>query len=93
MERQEIVNAYRRLYKHGLRAVQFSKPARYVLRDRLRQGFRKGTIADFDPAKIDNTVEFLKGAARERGLEHRMVKSLMHVWFHEPFYKQNRWQG
>jgi hypothetical protein len=93
MERQEIVKAYRRLYRDGLRAVQFSKPARYVLRDRLRLSFRNGAIRDFDPAKIENTVEFLKGAAREKGLEHKIVKSLMQVWFYEPHYKQNRWHG
>ncbi|OCL06018.1 DUF1763-domain-containing protein [Glonium stellatum] len=79
----DIVLAYRHLYRHGLRAVQFSKPARYTLRDRLRIAFRKGNPRDFDRRKIDNTIEFLRGATRERGLEHKIVKNLILVWYHQ----------
>ena len=86
----EIVLAYRHLYRHGLRAVQFSKPARYTLRDRLRIAFRKGNPRDFDQRKIDNTIEFLRGATRETGLEHRIVKNMIFVWFHQAGLKPTR---
>jgi hypothetical protein len=88
---REIILAYRHLYKHGLRAVQYSQPARWTLRNRLREKFRTGTNSEFNQKKIDNTIEFLKGAARERGLEHRIVKRLLHVWHFQPWYLQNRW--
>ena len=86
----EIVLAYRHLYRHGLRAVQFSKPARYTLRDRLRTAFRKGSPRDFNQRKIDSTIEFLRGATRETGLEHRIVKNLIFVWFHQAEPKPTR---
>ncbi len=83
MSQDAIVHAYRHLYRHGLRAVQFSKPARYTLRDRLRSAFRKGSVADFEPERIRNTVEFLQYATRESGLEHKIVKNLLFVWWNQ----------
>ncbi|KAF2754535.1 DUF1763-domain-containing protein [Pseudovirgaria hyperparasitica] len=77
----KIVAAYRNLFRHSLRAVQFSKPARYIYRDRLREAFRDGDPADFDQSKIDNTVEFLKAATHDTGLEHKIVKNLCKVWW------------
>ena len=79
----EVVQAYRHVYKHVLRAVQYSKPARFVARDRVRDGFRKKSAADYDAARITRTLEFLDGAAKIRGLEHRIVKNLMHVWWEQ----------
>lgn len=81
MSREAIIHAYRHLYRHGLRAIQFSKPARFDLRDRLRLAFRKGSVNDFDSHKIRNTVEFLEYATRENGLEHKIVKNLLFVWW------------
>jgi hypothetical protein len=81
MSRQAILHAYRHLYRQSLRAVQFSKPARYTLRDRLRLAFRKGDTTDFVPTKIENTLEFLGYATRENGLEHKIVKNLLFVWW------------
>jgi len=80
MSSKEIIHAYRHLYRQGLRAVQFSRPARYVLRDRLRLAFRKTPAASFDSKKIANTVEFLHYATVENGLEHKIVKNLLQVW-------------
>lgn len=77
----ETIHAYRHLYQHLLRAVQYSKPARYTARDRLRTAFRTSRPEEFDARKISRTLEFLDGAARVRGLEHKVVKNLMHVWF------------
>lgn len=83
MSKQDIVHAYRHLYRHSLRAAQFSKPARFTLRDRLRLAFRKGGPDDFDLPKIQNTLEFLRYATVENGLEHRIIKNLLFVWWNQ----------
>jgi len=76
-----VIQSYRHLYRGVLRAVRFSKPARFTARDQLRSAFRKGTIADLDVKKIARTLEFLKNAEEERGLEHKIVKNLLHTEF------------
>lgn len=78
---QEIVRSYRRLYRHAIYAVQYAAPAKYTLRILLENAYRTGNAADFDIQKINNTVTFLEGAAKERGLEHRILKNLLHTWF------------
>lgn len=80
---KEIVQSYRRLYRHGLHAVQYSSPARYVLLDRLQRAYRHGIAEDFDAEKIEKTIEFLSDAAKMRGREHLIVKNLHHVWWWE----------
>lgn len=83
MSNEAVVHAYRHVLRHSLRAIQFSKPARFTLRDRLRTAFRKGTASDFDQQKITNTLEFLQYAARQNGLEHKIVKNLLYVWWNQ----------
>ncbi|PSN62195.1 DUF1763-domain-containing protein [Corynespora cassiicola Philippines] len=83
MSKTEVLHAYRHLYRHGLRAVQFSIPARYTLRDRLRLVFHKGSPAEYDAQKINNTVDFLRHATAENGLEHKIVKNLLFVWWYQ----------
>ena len=78
MSNTEIIHAYRKLLRAGLRAVQFSKPARYSLTAQLRTAFRERGAA-FQPEAIRRTVWFLNAAAQERGLEHRIVKNLVAV--------------
>ena len=78
MSNTEIIHAYRKLLRAGLRAVQFSKPARYGLTAQLRTAFRERG-APFQPEAIRRTVWFLNAAAQERGLEHRIVKNLVAV--------------
>jgi hypothetical protein len=85
--KEAIVLAYRHLYRAGLRAVSYTTPNRYVLRDRLRRAFRESPTSDFEPLRIANTVEFFNNAAKDRGLEHRLVKSLCRVWLSE----KNQW--
>lgn len=80
---KEIVQSYRRLYRHGLQAVQYSSPARYTLKERLQRAYRNGDAEDFDAEKIEKTIEFLSDAAKETGLAHRIVKNLMYVWHWE----------
>ena len=77
----EILKSYRQLYRHAMYAVQYAAPARYTLRILLENAYRTGNAADFDPQKIANTITFLKGAAKEKGLEHRILKNLLHTWF------------
>ncbi|KAF2708925.1 DUF1763-domain-containing protein [Pleomassaria siparia CBS 279.74] len=80
MSSKEIQHVYRSLYRHGLRAIQFSKPARYTLRDRLRLAFRKGDPAELNMRKIENTLEFLHYATIQNGLEHKILKNLLMIW-------------
>ncbi|KAK7511009.1 uncharacterized protein IWZ02DRAFT_431035 [Phyllosticta citriasiana] len=89
-ERTKILREYRRLYTWSLRAVQYSQPARYIVRDTLRHFFRKNAAASFDQEKVDNTVEFLRGAALERGMEHQIVKNLIHTWKKEFVFSRSK---
>jgi len=75
----EAVHAYRHLYRGLLHAVQYSKPARYVARNQLRDAFRKDHPSTFNKERIERTVEFLSLAAKESGLEHKIVKNLLHT--------------
>lgn len=77
---KDIILAYRHLYRRCLQAVQYAKPARYTARDRLRHTFRTGAPEHFDPVRIERTLELLECASRAKGLEHKIVKNLMHVW-------------
>ncbi|KAK0706780.1 hypothetical protein B0T26DRAFT_472481 [Lasiosphaeria miniovina] len=76
----ELIHAYRHLLRAGLRAVQFSKPGRFVIRDKLRAGFRDPDgILDAD--RVRRTTWFLNGAAQARQIEHRIVKNIVMVSF------------
>ncbi len=71
------IHAYRHLYRALLQAVQYSSPARFVARNQLRDAFRRGDPLQFNQQRLSRTVQFLQGAARERGLEHRILKNLL----------------
>ncbi|KAK4228506.1 hypothetical protein QBC38DRAFT_475037 [Podospora fimiseda] len=78
----ELITAYRKLLRAGLRAVQFSKPSRYIIRDQLREGFRDTSgKSTFEPERIRRTIWFLNAAAEERGMEHKILKNLCRVKF------------
>lgn len=81
----EVARSYRQLYRLSLRAIRYSTPARYTVRDVLRRSFREGSSADFNQPKIDNTVDFLKAAVKEAGLEHRVLKNLLMIWYFNRF--------
>ncbi len=85
----EVIHAYRHLYRGLLHAVQFSKPARFVARDKLRTAFReKGSKLDSRGAA--RTLRFLEAAARERGLEHSVLKNiLMTTYFRHYHVRHN----
>lgn len=74
----EITHAYRQLYRNLLRAVQYTIPNRWVARDQLRSAFREqGAV--YDAEGIKRTIWFLEAAAKEKGLEHRILKNLLRV--------------
>lgn len=74
----DVVHAYRHLYRGLLQAVQYTGPARYIARDQLRAAFREpGAV--FDAEGYKRTHWFVEAAARERGLEHRILKNLLRV--------------
>lgn len=81
--KEAIALSYRRLYRHGLRAVQYSTPARQTLQKRLQHRYRTGHASDYNEQAIENTIEFLRGAANVKGLEHRIVKRVVFVWWWE----------
>ena len=78
----EIIRAYRRLYREGLHAIQYASPARHILKLQLNQAFRESAAEDFDTKKIENTILFLNCAAKEKGIEHRVLKTLIQVRWH-----------
>lgn len=84
---QEIVRSYRTLYRQGLHAVQYACPARYTLKALIENTYRAGNAVDFDIRKVENTSTFLQCAAKEKGLEHRILKNLLHTWWWE---RENR---
>lgn len=85
MSKQEVVHAYRHLYRGLLHAVQFSIKGRYIVRDQLRKAFR-AREATFDGEGIQRTLFFLEAAAKERGLEHKILKNLVRAahWRNRP---------
>lgn len=79
----ELRLAYRHILTHAYRAVKFSKPARYILLHRIRHSFRTRPSTAYDPRKVARTVEFLRGAALSNGVEHRLLRNLVHYWWQE----------
>lgn len=87
----KIHHAYRQLYREGLRAIRYSKPTRYALRDTLRKSFRSEPVANFDAARVERTLRFLQLASKERAMEHKILKNLLLVrGWQERAYKDNR---
>ena len=81
---QEVISIYRLLFKSSLRAVQYSRPARFVVRNRLRKAFRDASgTTTYDAGRVARTLEFLDGATRVKGLEHKILKNLMHIWWEQ----------
>lgn len=92
MSKEEVVHAYRHLYRAALQAVCHSKPASFVARDQLRRAFRKKG-ATFDGSAIRRTVWFLHNAARERGMEHQIVRNLLLTQYWRVENNQVSWKS
>lgn len=79
MSNIEIIHAYRKLLRAGLQAVQYSLPARFTVQKQLEKAFRKSKREDFDAEATRRTIWFLKAAAEEAGLEHKILKNLLRI--------------
>jgi hypothetical protein len=77
--RKQLVRAYRSLYRSALRGVLHASPARYQIRDTMRAAFSPESADTFDARRVKNTVEFLQRAAEYNGIEHKVLKNLVHV--------------
>jgi len=74
-----VTSAYRRLLRISLQAVRFSTPARYQVQSILRDSFRNSPAAAFIPRRIENTIGFLEQAREHNGLEHKILRNILHV--------------
>ncbi|GKZ82552.1 hypothetical protein AnigIFM56816_007373 [Aspergillus niger] len=83
VDQKTVVHAYRHLYRQGLKAINYSTPARHVLRHSLRSAFRSSSPEELNPRRIANTLQFLQRAADVAGLEHKIVKNLMMMKYWE----------
>ncbi|PWY67477.1 DUF1763-domain-containing protein [Aspergillus costaricaensis CBS 115574] len=83
VDQKAVVHAYRHLYRQGLKAINYSTPARHVLRHSLRSAFRSSSPEELNPRRIANTLQFLQRAADVAGLEHKIVKNLMMMKYWE----------
>lgn len=96
MTQTEVIHAYRNLYRWLLRAVQYSTPARYTARDQLRRAFREpgqgGGEKALDSDGVKRTIWFLQAAAKETGLEHRILKNLLKVAWHREHGSVTTWR-
>lgn len=90
LQKADIRLWYRCLYRSALRAVQYSIPARFVVRDQLRAAFRTdGAVLSKEVAQRTNW--FLHAAAKERGLEHKVLKNLVRIAYERN--KQRQWRA
>ncbi|KAI0025655.1 DUF1763-domain-containing protein [Xylariomycetidae sp. FL0641] len=88
---EEIIHAYRSLYRNALNAVKFSKKARFIVRDQLRTAFReKG--AQYNRRGVIRTNLFFLAAERQAGLEHRILKSLISTEYFRNYYDRETWR-
>ncbi|KAE8307107.1 DUF1763-domain-containing protein [Aspergillus transmontanensis] len=82
-DQRAVIQAYRHLYRQGLRVINYSTPSRHVLLRTLRSSFRSSSHHDFEPHRIANTLRFLQRATDAAGVEHKIVKNLMMVRYWE----------
>ena len=63
-----------------MKAVKYSVPAKYSVRDKIRLGFLEKT-GSVSQETVDNTVLFLETAAKRKGMEHKLVRNVcLHDW-------------
>lgn len=86
----EVIHAYRHLYRAGLRAVQYSQPASTGVRSMLRRAFRAKNAPPLNDRAVKRTIWFLKNAASELGIEHKVVKNMIMVNFFREKLEQKK---
>lgn len=90
MSQKKIIHAYRHLHRAALQAVCYSQPASTVVRQQLRSAFR-ASDATYRERAIKRTIWFLKNAAKEAGVEHRVIRNILMVkWWREQTAKNER---
>lgn len=45
----------------------------------MRAAFSADSKETFDPRRVKNTVEFLQKAGKYKGIEHKILRNLVHV--------------
>ncbi|KAJ5909146.1 hypothetical protein N7495_001828 [Penicillium taxi] len=92
MAQQEVVHAYRQLYRQGLKAIRYATPARHVLRSSLRDSFRSCPREEFDSSRVFNTIRFLERATEYTGYEHKILRNLLLIkyWAMPNIAKESR---
>ncbi|KAM3531678.1 hypothetical protein MY4038_004361 [Beauveria bassiana] len=77
--RQEVLHAYRHLYKGLLRGVHYSIPARYIVRDQIRLAFRERLAAAAPVTATVPTTTTTTTAAAAAGWDAEAIKRTL--WF------------
>lgn len=85
-----LQSAYRKLLRVSLQAVRFSTPARYQIRNILRDAFRNPTSSAFNPRRVENTIAFLEQAREHNGYEHKILRNILHVRYWRENPKKDR---
>jgi hypothetical protein len=76
---KQLTRAYRSLYRCALRGVLYASPARHQIRDTMRAAFHPDSGDTFDARRVKNTIQFLQRAGEYSGMEHKILKNLVHV--------------
>lgn len=80
---------FRRLHRAALKAVRYSHPAKYQIRDAMRSAFRSEPAHPVDQQSITNTLEFLQRAESHAGIEHKILRNLLHVRYWQNHAKKD----
>lgn len=78
-KQRAIILSYRHLYRTALKTIRYARPSRFVLRGIMRDAFRSSDPSEFEAHRIINTLKFLERASESTGIEHKIVKNLLHV--------------
>ncbi|PSR82230.1 hypothetical protein BD289DRAFT_334583, partial [Coniella lustricola] len=89
MSNQQVIQAYRHIYRATLRAVCYAQPATTIARRQLREAFR-APDAQYDEKAIKRTERFLRNASKCTGIEHKIVKNMLFIkyWKDQTDYQE-----
>ncbi|KAK9457181.1 hypothetical protein V1511DRAFT_492909 [Dipodascopsis uninucleata] len=84
----EVCSLYRHILRTGRRIVKRKAPYKYLFLDITRNMFRDPQLK-YDSLWFKNTLSMLQRAEEYRGMEHRVVKNILHTaWSRQFKYKQ-----
>lgn len=78
MSQRELIHSYRHILRNLIRGVNYAGKARAVAVKQLRAAYRDPNGV-YDAEGVKRTVWFLKAAARNNGIEHKILKNLIEV--------------